>query len=171
MGTLLPAVERPGCWRGTRSQVRRARLTKRGRCLVLRAEQRLRVGRVDDAQADIEAGRALIPHSADADALAAIISVVKNDKPTALALGKRATELDPLSPRTWIAYSYAQQASFKLEDALASAERAAQLTPRSSTAQTRVAELLMSLGRIRAAERLRRPRSRATPLKAERTLS
>jgi tetratricopeptide (TPR) repeat protein len=58
-----------------------------------------------------------------------------------------------LNPRAWIALSYAQQASFKLEDALHSAERAAELNSQSSTAHARVAELMMSLGRVRTAER------------------
>ncbi|MEO8629780.1 MAG: tetratricopeptide repeat protein, partial [Betaproteobacteria bacterium] len=53
----------------------------------------------------------------------------------------------------WTALSYAQQADFKLEDALASAKRAVQLNPNSSPARSRVAELLMSLGRTREAQR------------------
>ncbi len=67
-------------------------------------------------------------------------------------MAQQATQLDPVNPRAWIALSYAQQASFKLEDALTSAQRAAELEPRSSIALTRVAELMMSLGRTAAAE-------------------
>ncbi|MEO8628546.1 MAG: TonB-dependent receptor [Betaproteobacteria bacterium] len=137
--------------------------SEKSRCLTLRAEQRLRLGRVDDAQTDIQAALALRRDDPDAEALAAVISIVKNDKASGLASGKRATELDPLSPRAWIAYSYAQQASFKLEDALSSAERAAQLAPRSSTAQTRMAELLMSLGKTRSAERAAQAAVEANP--------
>lgn len=126
---------------------------EKSRCLTARAEQRLRAGRVDEAQRDIDAATRLLPNNADADALSSVISVVKNDKARALELAQRATQLEPLNARAWIALSYAQQASFKLEDALASAERSAELAPRSSTAQARVAELLMSLGKIRSAER------------------
>ena len=122
-------------------------------CLTARAERRLRAGRVDEAQRDIDNATTLLPNNADADALSSVISVVKNDKTRALELAQRATQLEPLNPRAWIALSYAQQASFKLEDALASAERSAELAPRSATAQARVAELLMSLGKIRSAER------------------
>jgi len=125
---------------------------EKSQCLTVRAEQRLRVGRVDEAQSDIEESLTLLPNNSDADALLSIISVVKNDKARALAMARKATQTSPSSPHAWIALSYAQQASFKLEDALASAEHAATIIPDSATAQTRVAELLMSLGRIRSAE-------------------
>jgi len=124
----------------------------KARCLVRRAEQRLRVGRVDDASADIAEARALLPNDADATALLAIIGVVKNEKAGALALSERATGYDPRSPRAWIARSYAQQANFQLENALASAREAVELDPKSAVAQSRVAELLMSLGRTREAQ-------------------
>ena len=127
--------------------------SEKSRCLAIRAERRLRVGRVGEAQSDIEESLTLLPNNSDADALLSIISVVKNDKPRAMAMAGKATQTSPSSPNAWIALSYAQQASFKLEDALASAEHAAAITPNSATAQTRVAELLLSLGRIRSAER------------------
>ncbi len=122
-------------------------------CLVQRAEGLLRVGRADDAETALSSSFALAPRNADATALASIISLVKNDKNNALILAKRATQFDASSYRAWTALSYAQQADFKLEDALASAERAVQLYPNSSPARSRVAELLMSLGRTRAAQR------------------
>ena len=121
------------------------------RCLLQRAEQRLRVGRADDAGADIAKALALRPDDADANALLAIIAVVKNERAEALQLAERATQLDPRSLRAWIARSYAQQAAFQLEDALQSARRAAELDPHSAVAQARMAELLMSFGRIRDA--------------------
>jgi tetratricopeptide (TPR) repeat protein len=124
----------------------------KARCLVQRAEQRLRVGRVDDASADIAEARTLLPNDADAAALLAIIGVVKNEKAGALAMADRAIGYDARSTRAWIARSYAQQANFQLDSALSSARQAVTLDPRSSVAQARVAELLMSLGRIREAE-------------------
>jgi len=130
---------------------------------MVRAEQRLRVGQVNEAQADIDASLKLIRDNSDADALASVISVVKNEKQRALALAQHATQLDPVNPRAWVALSYAQQASFKLEDALHSTERAAELTPRSSLAQGRIAELLMSLGKIRSAERAAQAAVAANP--------
>ncbi len=80
-----------------------------------------------------------------------------------IAFAQRATRQNATSPRAWIALSYAQQASFELEPALASAERAAALAPGNSTAQSRVAELLMSLGRISSAERAAQAAVRANP--------
>jgi tetratricopeptide (TPR) repeat protein len=125
---------------------------EKSRCLTFRAEERLRVGRVDEAQSDIEEALTLVPNYSEGDALLSIISVVKNDKPRALAMARKATQVNADSLRAWIALSYAQQASFMLEDALASAERAAAIAPGSATAQTRVAELQLSLGRTRSAE-------------------
>jgi hypothetical protein len=90
----------------------------KARCLVQRAEQRLRVGRVDDASADIAEARTLLPNDADAAALLAIIGVVKNEKAGALAIADRAIGYDARSTRAWIARSYAQQANFQLDSAL-----------------------------------------------------
>jgi hypothetical protein len=127
--------------------------SEKSRCLTARAERRLRAGRVDEAQRDIDEALKLVRDNADADALSSVISVVKNDKSRALQFGQRATQLDPLNPRAWIALSYAQQASFKLEDALASAERAAQLDR--AGARGRAADVARqdSLGRARRAGR------------------
>jgi tetratricopeptide (TPR) repeat protein len=137
--------------------------TERSRCLTARAEHRLRAGRVDEAQQDIAEAVKLVRDNADAEALLSVISVVKNEKPAALKLAEHATRLEPLNPRTWIALSYAQQAVFKLEDALMSAERATEIEPRNSIAQARVAELLMSLGKIRSAERAARAAVETSP--------
>ena len=147
-----PPLNESGIEAGIDDECTQASVKDRSHCLILRAEQRLRVGRVDGARADIAASLDLIPDNADAIALLAIISVVRNDRAEALSQARRATELDPGSSRAWIALSYAQQASFKLEDALSSAERAAKLSPNGATAKSRVAELLMSLGRTRDAE-------------------
>jgi Flp pilus assembly protein TadD len=84
-------------------------------CLVQRAEQRLRNGRVEEADADVQTLLALGLGDGDAYALLSIIQVVKNDKAAALDLASRATQLSPNSPRAWIALSYAHQAAFELE--------------------------------------------------------
>jgi tetratricopeptide (TPR) repeat protein len=158
-----PPLSSPGTDMNADQECDQATAEERARCLTMRAEQKLRAGRVDEAQRDIEDSLALARDNADADALLAVISVVKNDKARALEYAQRATEVDPVNPRAWIALSYAQQASFKLEDALKAAERAAELAPRSSTAQARSAELLMSLGRIKTAERAARAAVEANP--------
>ena len=120
-------------------------------CILQRAEQRLRSGRVEEAEGDIQTLLRLGLGDGDAYALLSIISVVKNDKAKALELASRATQQSPNSPRAWLALSYAQQAAFQLDPALASSRKAAQLPPQSATAQARVAELLMTQGRSREA--------------------
>ncbi len=148
-----PPLSEPGPGVGPDQRCDQSSAEARSRCLMVRAQQRLRVGRVDDAQADIDASLKLVPDNSNADAILSVISVAKNDKQRAMALAQQATQLDPVNPRAWIALSYAQQASFNLEEALSSAQRAAELEPRSSIPLTRVAELMMSLGKIRSAER------------------
>jgi tetratricopeptide (TPR) repeat protein len=148
-----PPLSEPGPGVGPDQQCDQPAPDESSRCLIVRAEQRLRVGRVDEAEADIDVSLKLIHDNSDAEALLSVISVVKNDKQRALALAQHATQLGPVNPRAWIALSYTQQASFKLEDALTSAERAAELEPRSSIALARVAELMLSLGKVRSAER------------------
>jgi Flp pilus assembly protein TadD len=112
----------------------------------------LRLGRVDDAERDIQATLAAAPGNADALALGAIIRVVKNDKQAALDLAQQAVSRDAKSVRALLALSYAQQAHFRLDEALASATEAAKLEPASAVAQARRAELLLSMGRIEDAE-------------------
>lgn len=113
------------------------------------ASRLLRLGRVDEAERALQAAPR---DSAETLALLAIIRVVKNDKKEALDLAQRAVAQDPKSTRAVLALSYAQQADFKLEDALSSATRATELEPANSVAQARRAELLLSLGRIKDAE-------------------
>jgi tetratricopeptide (TPR) repeat protein len=123
-------------------------------CLIARAEQFLRAGRVEDAQANIADALTVAPYSSDAKALSSIISLIKNDKAEALRLAKESVDTTPNSAPAWLALSYAQQADFKLEAALSSAKRAAELTPSSALALARVAELQLSLGWTREAEKI-----------------
>jgi Tfp pilus assembly protein PilF len=71
----------------------------------------------------------------------------------ALAAANEAIAVDSHSARAWLALSYAQQAQFKLDEATESVRKATELAPDSSLAQARLAELLMSSGRIRDAEK------------------
>lgn len=121
-------------------------------CLTQRAEVLLRLGRVDEAQREVDAAVALDPGRGDGNALRAIISIARNDKAGAIEAAAAATTASPNSYRAWLALSYAQQASFKLEDSLSSARKAQAFEPNSSVTNARVAELLMSLGRIKEAE-------------------
>jgi tetratricopeptide (TPR) repeat protein len=132
-------------------------------CLIARAEQLLRTGRVEEAQANIGDALAVAPASSDAKALSSIISLVRNDKAEALRLAREAVEATPTSAPAWLALSYAQQADFKLEAALTSATRAAELTPSSALALARVAELQLSLGWTGEAEKTAKQAVAANP--------
>src|SRR6266404_3870145 len=121
-------------------------------CLTQRAETLLRFGRVDEAQREVDEAVALDPGRGDANALRAIIGIAKSDNAGATEAATAASTASPNSFRAWLALSYAQQASFKLEDSLSSARKAKALEPNSSVTNARIAELLMSLGRIKGAE-------------------
>ncbi len=127
------------------------------------AENLLRAGSVDDALKAIDAELASNPSSSDAHALRSVIQVAKNDKASALESALKATETDAANYRGWLATSYAQQAAFDLEGALASARKAGLLRGDSSLAHARVAELLLSLGDSRNAEQAARAAIRANP--------
>ena len=124
----------------------------RASCLIARAERLLRAGRVDEAQANIGDALAVAPYSSDAKALSSIISLVKNDKAAALQLARDAVDASPTSAPAWLALSYAQQADFKLEAALSSAQKSAELST-NALSLARVAELQLSLGWTRDAEK------------------
>jgi tetratricopeptide (TPR) repeat protein len=127
------------------------------------AGELLRLGRVDEAEREIQATLAAAPGNADALALGAIIRVVKNDKQAALDLAQQAVSRDAKSARALLALSYAQQAHFRLDEALASATEAAKLEPANAVTQARRAELLLSMGRIEDAEAAAREAVRADP--------
>jgi tetratricopeptide (TPR) repeat protein len=74
--------------------------------------------------------------------------VVQNEKEKALDAAKKAVETGPSSATAQIALSYAQQASFDLEGARASVEKAVNLDAFDALAWTRLAELQASFGRL-----------------------
>ena len=123
----------------------------RAACLIARAEQFLRAGQADEAQAQMADALSGAPDSSDAKALFSIISLVKNDKVEALRLAKDSVEANASSAPAWLALSYAQQADFKLEAALTSAQKSAELQS-NALSLSRVAELQLSLGWTREAE-------------------
>ncbi len=92
-------------------------------CLTQRAEVLLRLGRVDEAQREVDEAAALDSGRGDANALRAIISIARNDKAGAIEAATAATTASPNSSRAWLALSYAQQASFKLDDSLRAPEK------------------------------------------------
>ena len=116
------------------------------RFLVQRAAERLSIGQIDGASADIDRALSLDAANGDALALQAIIAVVRNEKENALALANQAADAAPGSATPRIALSYAQQASFALDKARESLKQAVELEPQNALAWARLAELNMSFG-------------------------
>jgi tetratricopeptide (TPR) repeat protein len=111
--------------------------------VTLKAALLLTVGRVDEAQPLI---RQLPPDNGDALALQAIVAVAKNQQQAALDLATQAVAANPQSPTAKIAQSYAYQAQFKLDEALAATQEATKLNPDNALAWARLSELQLSQG-------------------------
>ncbi|WP_170161126.1 FecR domain-containing protein [Methylocaldum marinum] len=107
----------------------------------------LSVGRVDEAEPLLAAQARGAKAPAAIDALRAVIALARNRKPEALDLANRAVQTDPAAASGWMAQSYARQAAFDLEGALASIDRAAALDRGDALVEARRAELLAGLGR------------------------
>jgi tetratricopeptide (TPR) repeat protein len=118
------------------------------RFFAYRATLLLAVGRVDEANADIERVLHLNPNDSNALALQTIIAVVQNERERALDIAQQAVAVAPHSATAWIALSYAQQARFDLEGARASLQRAVELEPHNALAWARLAELWSSFGEL-----------------------
>ena len=113
-----------------------------------RAAALLAVGQTDEARAVIDEALKREPGNADALALQAVIAVARNEKGSALELGRKATAANPKSAAPWVALSYAQQANFDLEGALASLQAAVRVEPGNALARARLSEILLSFGRL-----------------------
>ena len=113
-----------------------------------RAMLLLSVGRVEEAEANIEKALSLDPGNSRAIGLKAIISVVQNKKERALELARKAVELDPKSSSARVALSYAEQANFAIEGALKSLQEAVKLDSKNALAWARLSELWLSVGNL-----------------------
>ncbi len=118
------------------------------RLLAYRTSLFLAVGRVDEANADIQRILDAHPNDGSANALEAIVAVVQGDNEKALASGNRAVGVAPQTAAAWIALSYARQAGFDLEGARASAEQAVAVEPHNALAWARLAELHLSFAEL-----------------------
>jgi len=116
------------------------------RFLTQRASERLAVGSVDAAAADVDAALAASPQDSDALALRSIMALVQNDKATATSAADAAVAANPSSASALIAQSYARQGSFDLDGAKASLEQAVEVAPDNALAWARLAEVRSSLG-------------------------
>jgi tetratricopeptide (TPR) repeat protein len=113
-----------------------------------RASSLLKVGRADEAKADIGRALELDPNNSIAFALQSIIAVTQNEKEKALDLAQKAVKADPNSAAAHVALSYAQQARFDLNGALASLKEAVRVEPNNALAWARLSEIQLSFSNL-----------------------
>jgi|WetSurMetagenome_2_1015567.scaffolds.fasta_scaffold06843_2 tetratricopeptide (TPR) repeat protein len=116
------------------------------RYLSYRATLALAVGQAQEASAWLDRILKADPKNANAYALQSIIATAQNNKTAATDLATRAVSLDPQSPATRIALSYAQQAVFDINGATASVQEAVRVSPNDAYARSRLAELWLMQG-------------------------
>jgi tetratricopeptide (TPR) repeat protein len=117
------------------------------RFFTYRASLLLAAGSVEDAAKQLDRADKLAPGNAESLALQAIIAVARNENDNALALAGRSVSADSKSAATGlVALSYAQQATFDLQGARASLDKAVALEPTNALAWGRLAEIRSSLG-------------------------
>lgn len=115
--------------------------------IALKASLLLTVGSVEEALFEInQAEQHLETALCTGLAIKSIIAVSKNQIEEASRLALKAIEANPESAVAHIAMSYADQAQFSINKALASIEQATQLTPENALAWARLAELQLSTG-------------------------
>ncbi len=106
----------------------------------------LSVGRVDEARTTLDQAIAEGSDAGLAYALRAVINVVLNQLEQALADANQSVALNPDSAATYIALSYAQQASFQINEARDTLLLAVEKQPEDALAWARLAELQLMLG-------------------------
>ncbi len=116
------------------------------RTFTCRASELLTVGRVDEAQPDLERALSLSPEYAPALALQSIVTLVQNEKSKAMEIAQKAVQADSQSASSWMALSYAQQGSFDLHGALKSTENAVRVEPENALAFARLSDVWLSFG-------------------------
>jgi tetratricopeptide (TPR) repeat protein len=118
------------------------------RFYIYHASSLLRVGRIDEAKADIEKAMKLDSNNSMALATQSIIAVAQNDKDKALDLAGKAVQADPKSASAHVALSYAKQADFDLNGALSSLKEAVRVEPENALAWARLSEIWLSFGEL-----------------------
>ena len=113
-----------------------------------RASLRLTVGRVAEARSDLASAAAINPDDSNVLALLSIIAVVQNQPAQALELAQDAVAADAQNPAAALALSYAQQAGFDVEGALATLQAAVSSTPDEALLWARLAELYLSVAEL-----------------------
>lgn len=114
--------------------------------LLARAEQRLAVGRIAEAEADLAEALKLEPGSAEVLARQSVIALTRNDAATAKELADRAATAAPTSAAARLAQSYARQSAGDLPGAIDSLEAASAANPNDALLRARLAELWLASG-------------------------
>lgn len=114
--------------------------------LVHRAALLLRVGRVEEARADVGRALALAPGNSAALTVRSVIATATGRVDDALVDAQSAVQSAPRSSAAYVALSYAQQSRFDLPAAYASIEKATDVEPSDAIAWARRAELASSFG-------------------------
>jgi len=115
---------------------------------VLHAAWLLAAGQGDAAQAMLQK---VPPGTRDAQALAAIIALTRNDKTQALRLARQTVQTTPSSAAAQLALSYAQQAHFELDSALQSVQAAHEQNSNNALVLARLSELWLAQGELERA--------------------
>jgi Tfp pilus assembly protein PilF len=117
-----------------------------------RAEQRLAVGRMAEAEMDLNKALALAPGDAEVLARQAVIALTRNDATAAAALADQAVATAPESAAAHLAQSYVRQSAADLPGAIATLEAAAASNPDNALLRARLAELYLSTGDVDRSE-------------------
>ncbi len=117
-----------------------------------RAEQRVAVGQVSAAEADLANALSLAPGSAEVLARQSVIALTRDDTETAARLADQAVAAAPDSAAARLAQSYVRQARFDLSGAISSLEAGAAAHPDNALLRARLAELWLASGEIGRSE-------------------
>jgi tetratricopeptide (TPR) repeat protein len=117
-----------------------------------RAEQRLRVGRMAEADADLASALSLAPGSAEVLARQSVIALTRNQTETAAGLADEAVASAPDSAAARLARSYTRQAALDLPGAISDLEAGAAAHPDNALLRARLAELWLASGEIARSE-------------------
>ncbi|MCL4721904.1 MAG: hypothetical protein KJ041_08135, partial [Gammaproteobacteria bacterium] len=118
--------------------------------LVGRAERRLGLGRVVEAESDLVAALAVAPGDPDVLARQAVIALTRNEQDKAAVLADQAVTAAPANPAGRLAQSYVRQSAGDLAGAIGSLDAAAAASPDNALVLARLAELRLGAGDISA---------------------
>lgn len=117
-----------------------------------RAEQRLAVGQVSAAEADLTSALSLAPGSAEVLARQSVIVLTRDDTEAAARLADQAVAAAPDSAAARLAQSYVRQARFDLPGAISDLEAGVAAHPDNALLRARLAELWLASGEFGRSE-------------------